>query len=598
MPARSLPPSEADLVAAALAAVGLSADEVTISGLSADEPSTGGPTGTGSTGSGSFGGAQTPSAPAQNGTPAANPAAFRTGERPAVNPAYMNTAERRALRNAAMMNTAERAALREQREKAAQQARAREEAEKKKKRRTAVVASVCAVLLLGSAVGAGIGISRRNAAAPKDNLLSEQEENDSTVKDPAAASAEADGQDIAENPADGEENTPAGTPAGTEENPGQEDPGNAGTVGEGDAPEGQNTGDPSGSGGNSGESGGPEQGSPAENDPGTGTAEPVVTAPDVTEPDDPGTGETVPDTQQPDTQEPETQEPDDPGTEDPGQNGQTPEAPPPEEPPAAEPAPSEPEPQTPATQPAAQKIRIEVDFYNRDPLIVETEPTSLGQLFTDKGITLKDGEQPSIGLWDWLTESVTCSVDLYEYEYEDETVVLPYETEEIGVDTIPRGQISSIQAGVNGEKVSHWYIAKKNGVEFDRRLEWEETTVYPQNEQYYIGVGGTLVGIDGQLYSYSWKRVCPATYYSNYELTWAGTYTGSQTVAADFSHFPLGTRIYLRNDRYDFGARVVEDTGDRLDPWQVDIWMDSSNPYYPLMAAEEYVYDMVVYFLD
>ena len=62
--------------------------------------------------------------------------------------------------------------------------------------------------------------------------------------------------------------------------------------------------------------------------------------------------------------------------------------------------------------------------------------------------------------------------------------------------------------------------------------------------------------------------------------------------------FPLGTRMYIKNDRYDFGYRVVEDTGGRLDPWQVDIWMDASDPNYRLMSAEEYVYDMVVYFLD
>ncbi len=69
-------------------------------------------------------------------------------------------------------------------------------------------------------------------------------------------------------------------------------------------------------------------------------------------------------------------------------------------------------------------------------------------------------------------------------------------------------------------------------------------------------------------------------------------------MAADFGNFPLGTRLYIKNDRYDFGYRVVEDTGERLDPWQVDIWMDSSDPNYWLMSSEEYVYDMVVYFLD
>ena len=142
--------------------------------------------------------------------------------------------------------------------------------------------------------------------------------------------------------------------------------------------------------------------------------------------------------------------------------------------------------------------------------MVETEPTSVGQILKDRGITLKDGEQPSVGLWDKLTENVTCSVDLYEYLYEDETVTIPFETEEIGIDTIPRGTTQSIQAGVNGEKVLRYYVAKKNGEEFDRRLEREEITAQPVNEQVYVGVGGWLTGNDGTVYSYSWRRVCPA----------------------------------------------------------------------------------------
>ncbi len=116
-------------------------------------------------------------------------------------------------------------------------------------------------------------------------------------------------------------------------------------------------------------------------------------------------------------------------------------------------------------------------------------------------------------------------------------------------------------------------------------------------ERYEIGVGGTFVGGDGVTYSYSWKKICKATYYNLVGPTYSGSYTTTQTVATNLDYIPIGTRMYIKNDRYDFGYRVSEDTG-RLDPWQVDIWMMDDDPNAPLMSKEGVVYDMEVYFLD
>ena len=496
--------------------------------------------------------------------PAVNPAMMSTAERKAVNPAaFMNTAERKAVNPAAFMNTAERQAIRAEREKAAAEAKAKEEAARKKKNvTTAVIAALCALVVLGGAVGIGVGASRRNRAADPDQqagdaVETEQNEQENPGELPGQTSAEG-GNSIS-----GEKDPEEAPDTGNE----PAEPGNGDQGGEqNENPSGDQNEDP-----------GPETDDPAhETDPAEGTGE---------------SGETDPSAVTPEPQNPPEEEPaqgeDNAGTV-PVHTDPEPAEPPVEE------TPARPE----KTETTVPSFRVQVNFYNRDPLTVDTQPTTLRQLLADNGVTLKDGEQPSIGLDERLTESVTCSVDLYEYVYVDETVSIPYETEEIGVDTIPRGTTQSIQAGVNGEKVSHYYVAKKNGEEFDRRLEWEEVTKEPVNEQYYLGVGGWLTGIDGVAYSYSWRRVCPATYYTTYGLTWLGTDASSRTVAADFGNFPLGTKLYIRNDRYDCGYRVVEDTGERLDPWQVDIWMDASDPNYPLMVQEDYVYDMVVYVLD
>lgn len=247
----------------------------------------------------------------------------------------------------------------------------------------------------------------------------------------------------------------------------------------------------------------------------------------------------------------------------------------------------------------APKYWIVVDFFDRDDLTVYTEATTLGMLLNNNGITLLDGERPSVDLWnDWLASDMTITVDKYLYTAEDVRQAVPRTTEEIGIDTIPRGQVNMLEEGRDGESVMHYTVAYKNGVEFDRRLDWEEVLTAMVPQRYEIGIGGTVLGKDGVSYSYSWRRTCPATYYNVYDITYSGNYVSSRTVATDFNVFPLGTRMYVKNNRYDFGYRVVEDTGTRLDPWQVDIWMPADDPNAPLMLQEGYVYDMDIYVLD
>ncbi len=50
-------------------------------------------------------------------------------------------------------------------------------------------------------------------------------------------------------------------------------------------------------------------------------------------------------------------------------------------------------------------------------------------------------------------------------------------------------------------------------------------------------------------------------------------------IAVDKDNIPLGTRLYVKNDRYDFGVRVASDIGGQVDEWEIDIWLSASNPY-------------------
>ena len=246
----------------------------------------------------------------------------------------------------------------------------------------------------------------------------------------------------------------------------------------------------------------------------------------------------------------------------------------------------------------AQMYWITVDFFDREDLTVRTEATTLGMLLSENGIELAEGEVPSVDLWnDWLDSDRTIMVDKYVTSYEDVRQIVPHTNVETGVDTIPRGTVNTLEEGVDGESIMHYTVTYKNGTEIDRRLDWEEVLTVMVPARCEVGVGGTFVGGDGVTYSYSWRKTCTATYYNIYGNTYSGNYVSTHTVATNFDYIPLGTRMYIKNDRYDFGYRISEDTG-HLDPWQVDIWMPDDDPNAPLMSQEGRVTDMEVYFLD
>ena len=251
------------------------------------------------------------------------------------------------------------------------------------------------------------------------------------------------------------------------------------------------------------------------------------------------------------------------------------------------------------TAPDLPTYTIHIDFYDRDDLTVQTVATTLGALLANNGITLDAGERPSVDLWnDWLAADQTITVDRYVYVTEDVPQTVAHTTEEIGVDTMPRGQTTVLQEGVDGQSVMHYTVAYKNGAEFDRRLDWEEVVTAMVPARVQVGVGGTLVGKDGITYSYSYRMTCPATAYDTYEYTFSGNYVSTQTAAADFNYFALGTRMYVKNDRFDFGYRVVEEMGTNFDPWEIALWMPADDPNAPQMRAEGYVTDMDIYILD
>ena len=263
---------------------------------------------------------------------------------------------------------------------------------------------------------------------------------------------------------------------------------------------------------------------------------------------------------------------------------------------------TETEPETePETQPQPkpeEKFNVVLDFYDKDDVEVSTAKMTLAELLSQCEITLEEGEVPSISLDSVIAADTTITINKYEYKSETVSEEIPYESAVTETDLIPRGEKNYSQYGENGQANKYYTVEYINGQENSRTLDYEETVKYPVNEVYEEGVGGSFVGSDGVTYSYSYRKVVPATYYNIEGLTYLGTMADESVIAVDKDNIPLGTRLYVKNDRYDFGVRVASDIGGQVDEWEIDIWLSASNPYYSAFSREGYIYDMEIYYID
>lgn len=261
---------------------------------------------------------------------------------------------------------------------------------------------------------------------------------------------------------------------------------------------------------------------------------------------------------------------------------------------------SEPETETmpPETEPAPKKFNIVLDFYDKDDISVSAEQMTLSELLTLCGITLEEGYVPSVSLDSVIAADMTISIDKYEYDTAVESGAIAYETVVYETDLIPRDTTNYVQYGEEGQYNEYYTVEYINGQENSRTLQYTETVREPVSEIYELGVGGSFVGGDGVTYTYSYRRVVPATYYNIEGLTYLGTMADETVVAVDKDNIPLGTKLYVKNDKYDFGVRIASDIGGKVDEWEVDIWLSKDNPQLASFAQVGYHYDMEIYYID
>ena len=262
---------------------------------------------------------------------------------------------------------------------------------------------------------------------------------------------------------------------------------------------------------------------------------------------------------------------------------------------------TEPEPEIvpePEPEPVVPQYTVTLDFYDRDDITTTVTQMTLADVYRAVGYTPRESDRPAVGLDFLIAADAWITIGTAEYKSVNVTEAVPYTSEIIEVDTIPRGEKQYIRAGENGEITRTYTVEYVNGVETNRTLASEQTTKWPVTEQYQLGVGGTFTNVNGITYTYSYRRVVPATYYSLEGLTYLGQMADESVIAVDPNNIPLGTKVYVRNDTYDFGIRVAADTGPKVDEWQIDIWLSPYNWQYESFAAVGYHNDMEIYYLD
>ena len=255
-----------------------------------------------------------------------------------------------------------------------------------------------------------------------------------------------------------------------------------------------------------------------------------------------------------------------------------------------------PEPE-PEPEPEPQ-YKVTLDFYDRDDITVTVTQMTLAEVYAAAGYTPRESDRPSVGMDYVITSDDWITIGAAEYKNVSVKESIPYGTEEIKVDTIPRGEKRIISNGENGEVTRTYTVEYVNGQETNRTFAYEETTKWAVNEKYEIGVGGSFTNANGITYTYNYRRVVPATYYSLEGLTYLGQMADESVIAVDPNNIPLGTKVYVKNDNYDFGVRVAADTGPKVDEWQIDIWLSPYNPQYASFSQIGYHNDMEIYYLD
>ncbi len=228
---------------------------------------------------------------------------------------------------------------------------------------------------------------------------------------------------------------------------------------------------------------------------------------------------------------------------------------------------------------ASDTFDVSISFAD-SAITVSTAPTTVAELLDELNLDMSTREAELSG--DTVLSSAS-SFRIYDVDYDvtTQTEIIPYETETIGVSTIPYGTTRVIQKGINGSITK---TIKQKIIDGSISSETISSTARtePVNEIIYKGIGGYFVGADGVRYHYSHYIDVQATAYTAREgaRTASGYPVGTDVIAVDPRVIALGTKVYVASDYYDCGVRYARDTGSAIKGNIIDVFMGTDGEAY------------------
>lgn len=170
-----------------------------------------------------------------------------------------------------------------------------------------------------------------------------------------------------------------------------------------------------------------------------------------------------------------------------------------------------------------------------------------------------------------VTDGMEIAITRIEIKKEKAEVEIPYETETVGVDTLPQGESRVVTKGEKGLDEVTYRVTYSDGVEIAREEIARENLKAPVTEVIEESTIGT---IEGREYSNSF--VVRAYSYTGGGRTASGLPAAEGRIAVDPRVIPLGTEVYVEG----YGFAVAADTGGNIKGNTIDVYFNSINRCY------------------
>lgn len=208
-------------------------------------------------------------------------------------------------------------------------------------------------------------------------------------------------------------------------------------------------------------------------------------------------------------------------------------------------------------------------------LTVETNAQNVGDLLTERGITLKANEHVSLPLDASLSAYTLVKVSERTEVVVTTQEVIPYDTVKREDEELDEGDVQTLQEGADGTRQVTKILYYEDGQPAGEQVLRDQVTAEPVNQLLALGTGQVAYR-GGSRIRYSQRLEMRATGYSAQEpgltdYTATGRLARYGVVAVDPSVIPLGTRLYVDG----YGFAIAADTGSAIYGNRIDLCFDT-----------------------